>query len=95
MMSLREIRPLGIFATVVRRLEMIHVPLPHLLDVTDAVQLGGIFSPTLVGPTPTGLARGMGVAPPAPWPNGPGDILPVGVRPLPPSFITNNWRLGL
>ena len=93
MMALRTIRPLGIFATVVRRLEMFHVPHPLVLVTTNSIRLGGIYSPTLVSPTPTGLAQGMGGAPPAPWPNGPGDSLPPGVRNLPGSLIADNWRL--
>jgi hypothetical protein len=93
MLDLRQIRPRGVLATVVRRLEMFHVPEPQLLIVTDDVRLGGIFSPIIVGPTPAGLSQGIGGAPPALWPNGPGDELPSGVRDIDGSWDPNNWRL--
>jgi hypothetical protein len=92
MLGLREIRPHGIFATVVRRLQMLRVPTPNLLIVTNDVRLGGVYSPTLLGPTPAVLAHGMGV-PHAQWPNGAGDRLPFGVRYTPGSTDRNNWRV--
>ena|ERR1700689_5433339 len=79
MMRLREIRPHGVFATVVRRLQMYRVPRRRMLMVTHRIRLGGNLSPNLVGPTPAGLALGMGQPPPANWPNGQGDQLPLGV----------------
>lgn len=94
MMNFREIRPQGVFATVVRRLQMYRVPRRHVLMVTNQVRLGGILSPVLVGPTPAALAQGMGHIPQAPWPNGPGDQLPFGVRRVPTSLDPNNWRVG-
>ena len=93
MMLMREIRPRGIFASVVRRLQMFRITQPHLFVVTNDIGLGGVFSPTLIGPTPAVLAQGMGVAPPAPWPNGHGDRLPYGLRSIHGSFDPNNWRL--
>jgi len=94
MMDLRGTRPPGVFATVVRCLQMYHVPRRRVLMVTNRVQLGGVSSPTLLGPTPAALAQGMGHIPPAPWPNGPGDRLPFGVRRVPTSLDPNNWRVG-
>jgi hypothetical protein len=93
MMSLREIRPRGILATVVRRLQMHRVPTPHVFIVTNDIRLGGNLSPTLIGPTPALLTQGMGVVPPPNWPNGPGDRLPFGVRNIPPSHNPFNWLI--
>lgn len=92
MMQLRAIRPLGIFPTVVRRLQMFRVPTPNLLIVTNDVQLGGMYSPTLLGPTPIFLAHGHGL-PHHQWPAGGGDRLPFGVRNIPGSTNPNNWRM--
>lgn len=92
MLGLREIRPRGIFATVVRCLQMFRVPTPNILIVTNDVCLGGVYSPTLLGPTPAALAHGMGM-PHVQWPNGPGDRLPFGVRNAPGSNNPNNWRI--
>jgi hypothetical protein len=93
MMHLRNIPPRGVLATVVRRMEMFAIPLPNIFIVTNDIRLGGFLSPGLLGPTPAGLAQGLGAVPPPPWPNGPGDELPLGVRALPPSFNPNNWRM--
>ena len=94
MMGLRSIRPHGVFATVVRRLQMFRVPRRHVLVVTNQVRLGGIFSPNLLGPTPADLAVGIGHIPPANWPNNQGDRLPPGVRQGPTSWNADNWRIA-
>lgn len=86
MLSLRGIRPRGVLATVLQRMEMFSIPHPHSFIVTNNLQLGGLYSPALLGPTPAGLSEGMGAPPPPPWPNGPGDRLPFGVRPGNASF---------
>jgi virulence-associated protein VapD len=92
MLATRRIRPLGILATVVRRLQMFHVT-PHIFIVTNRIRLGGVFSPTLLGPTPSLLAQGMGAPPPPNWPNGPADHLPLSVRNVQSSMNPNSWRL--
>lgn len=94
MLDLRDIRPRGIFVTVARRVQIYRVPLPHLFIATDNIQLGGNLAPALAGPTPAGLAQGMGEVPPEHWPNGVNDRLPHGVRAnLFGSLDPNNWRL--
>jgi hypothetical protein len=59
MVSLREVRPRGILATVVRRLAMFTIPTPDVFIIMDDVRLGGVFSSDLMGPTP-GLAEEVG-----------------------------------
>jgi len=92
MLQLRAIHPRGILATVLRCLEMFHIPDQNIFVVTNDIRLGGMFSPTLIGPTLAGLAQGMGMAPLLPWPNGPGDSLPFRVWALPRSLNPNNWH---
>ena len=91
MLGMRALRPKGVLATTIRRLDMFTVPV-HL-DVTSNNSLGGIFSPELVGPTPANLALGLGGVPPEHWPHGPGDTLPFGVQDNLNSMIPNNWRV--
>ena len=93
MLGMRGLRPRGIIATVVRRLELFVVPWPQVMIVTNDMRLGGAFSPNLIGPTPAGLAQGMGAIPPAGWPNGVGDELPFGTRNIIGSLNSNNWRV--
>jgi hypothetical protein len=93
MMQLRSIRPRGIFATVMRQLEMFYIIYPHVTIVTNMVRLGGILSPTLIGPTPAALAQGLGIAPPPPWPNGQDDELPFSVHQDQSSLNREHWRL--
>jgi hypothetical protein len=92
MLYLRDIHPQGILVTVVQHLQMFHIPLPNLFITTDNIQLGGIYSPTLIGLTPMGLSQGMGGAPPPLWPNGIGDELPFRVQPHNATYYPNNWN---
>ncbi|KAI0057552.1 hypothetical protein BV25DRAFT_1775473, partial [Artomyces pyxidatus] len=52
MLRLRELDPSGIFPTIVKGLTMFSVPNRVIMDVTDEIQLGGVFSPELTGITP-------------------------------------------
>jgi len=66
----RLLTPRGIFSSVVRRLEMFHIHHATVI-ITDEVQLGGQFSPGLLGPTPTGLIPNHVATQPIqpPWPS--------------------------
>jgi hypothetical protein len=89
MMRLRTLIPPGIFPTVVREIQMFHV-LAAVLITTADIQLGGIYSPALSGPTPAGQV-------PPQVPSQPPNIAP---NPL-PRYISNsaaarqagNWRV--
>jgi hypothetical protein len=54
MMNLRRLQPLGIFPSVIKAIQMYHINVPTMI-VTENIQLGGAYSPTLFGPTPIGL----------------------------------------
>lgn len=55
MAELRNVQPYGIMPTSLRGLQIHVIRLPALLDLTDAVHLGGHASPHLLGPTPASL----------------------------------------
>jgi hypothetical protein len=72
---------------------MFHISQPNIFIVTNDICLGDVFSPTLIGLTPAGLAQGMGTAPLVPWPNGHCDRLPFEVQASPTSLNPNNWHM--
>lgn len=53
MLQLMTIEPPGKLQSTVLGLKMHYVL--HEMDVTEALQFGGVFSPFLLGPTPAGL----------------------------------------
>jgi len=91
MMAMRTIVPQGIFATVINSLQLFHIPRPIMI-VTDAVTLGGEFSPQLLCPTPANLVPDdvpsvQMDAPPVPF--------PTGVGPSANANQGHNWRIGI
>ncbi|KII91177.1 hypothetical protein PLICRDRAFT_27942 [Plicaturopsis crispa FD-325 SS-3] len=90
MLALRETEPRGIFASVLRRLQLFQIRADFCI-VTDDVRLGGQFSPIPIGPTPAGLVPpGMGTpVPAAQWP--PFGHLPSGVIPGNDAMDPLNW----
>ncbi|KAI0054584.1 hypothetical protein BV25DRAFT_1816869 [Artomyces pyxidatus] len=98
MTGLRRLQPRGILPTVVKGLQMFSVPDRIRMDITDAVRLGGAFSPYLTGITPANLVP-LGVPrqlPPPTWPGNNRKNLPKGLRrdaaSLVHSLVTRNWR---
>ena len=59
MLQLRAIHSRGILATISKCLEMFHIPGPNIFIVTNDIHLGGVFSPTMIGPMLAGLAQDM------------------------------------
>ncbi|KAF9054031.1 hypothetical protein BJ165DRAFT_681176 [Panaeolus papilionaceus] len=83
MMPLRDITPHGIFATCIQRLCMVQIPLPiKQYWLIYRIQLGGLFSLHLYGPTPANrIPMGVVNNPTANnWPNNLGNCLPPAVR---------------
>lgn len=101
-MNLRQIDPPGIIPTVLRGLRMAYMPLAFM-DVTDEVQLGGLYSPALLGMTPANLAINVhtGAIMGAPLPFGvpnpmPNNLLPHNsdnTRPSPNANNPGNWAM--
>jgi hypothetical protein len=87
MMAMRAIAPLGFFPSVLKAIEMVHVPHPIMIT-TDQMILGGAYSPQLLGPTPANLvpvniaAIHMDAAP---------NPLPLNVRGSPNANQGHNW----
>jgi hypothetical protein len=85
MYDLRLITPFGVFASIIKHLEMFYIPL-HIPEMiaTNNVRLGGIHSPNLLGPTPAALVPH----------NVPAAVMFVAPFPLPPhvapSAASNN-----
>ncbi|KAI6146031.1 hypothetical protein BKA82DRAFT_3965289 [Pisolithus tinctorius] len=88
MLSLMRIHPPGKLQSTVKGLKL-HYIANDAFDVTQQVQLGGIYSSRLQGPTPAGLVP----------PNLPA-VIPPGPQPLPHHTLqsaeamdVNNWRV--
>jgi hypothetical protein len=54
MLSLRTVEPLGIFPSVLKAIQMFHIPLPIMIT-SEPMMLGGEYSPLLLAPTPLNL----------------------------------------
>jgi hypothetical protein len=88
MMELRAIAPLSLFPSVLKACQMFSILDPVM--VATKLRLGGMYSPLLFGPMPTGLIPpNVPFAPMAVAPN----PLPVNVRNTPAAHIGHNWAL--
>lgn len=94
MLSLRQLKPLGVFPSVVKGCNMFRIPVEQFI-VDDDVRLGGVFSPNLLAMTPRALATSLGVPGvplPANYPNPMPDVmLPVNVAANNASRNPANW----
>lgn len=90
MLELRTILPLGVVPSCLKAIEMFFISNPDIMITTEDMQLGGVFSPHLIGPTPINLVPG-GVPfipllqPPVP--------LPVNVANNPAAQLGANWAM--
>ncbi|KAF9033209.1 hypothetical protein BJ165DRAFT_761474 [Panaeolus papilionaceus] len=94
MMDLRDITPQGIFATCIQRLCMVQIPLPiEQYWLIYDIQLGGLFSLHLYGPTPANRIPMGVVNNPVPnnWPNNQGNHLPPAVRHSHGAYQSVHW----
>ena len=88
MLNLLRIRPAGKLESTIKGLKAHHIPAWEL-DITEQVQLGGIYSPNLRGPT---LANLVPQFMPAVVP---GNLhLPEFMRPSPSALNLENWRVS-
>jgi hypothetical protein len=87
MLSLRAVEPLGVFSSVVKAVQMFHIPLPIMI-ASEPIKLGGMYCPQLVSPTPLNLVP-PGV-PTAPLPHAP-NPLPRDVAHNADSQLGANW----
>lgn len=88
MFDLLRIRPIGKLESTIKGLKAHHVPAWEL-DITEQVQLGGIYSPNLRGPTPADLVpQFMPAVVPANL------HLPDFTRVSPNALNLKNWRVS-
>ncbi|KAL4062242.1 hypothetical protein V8B97DRAFT_1878130 [Scleroderma yunnanense] len=89
MIYLKMILPLGKFETTVQNVKM-HLIMIEEFDPTPDIQLGGLYSPKLEGPTPAGLVPPMipAMIPP------PGGPLPRHTLVSKEARDHNNWRIS-
>jgi virulence-associated protein VapD len=88
MLGLRTILPLGVIPSCLKGIEMFFISHPDVMVTTENMQLGGLFSPNLIGPTPinlvpNGVPSAALLQPPIP--------LPVNVRNDPAAQLGANW----
>jgi hypothetical protein len=87
--SLRTIEPPGVFASVLKALQMFYLPHPIMM-LTNDLALGGQYSPGPIGPTPRNLipdhvaAHPLDAAP---------DPLPRNVRRTQAALFGHNWAV--
>ncbi|KAL4076803.1 hypothetical protein V8B97DRAFT_2022082 [Scleroderma yunnanense] len=89
MIHLKMILPLGKFETTMQNIKM-HLVMIEEFDPTPDIQLGGLYSPELEGPTPAGLVPPMipAMIPP------PGGPLPRHTLDSEEARDHNNWRIS-
>jgi hypothetical protein len=86
---LRNLEPLGIFASIIKAAQVFHIPHPVMIMAND-VALDGQYSPAPIGPTPLNLipdhvaANPLGAAP---------NPLPRGVRHTEAALFGPNWAV--
>ena len=88
MLSLMDIEPPGKFQSTLKSVKIHHQAHPDL-DGTNAIRLGGIYSPDLLGPTPAHLV-------PENVPSIPPQVLqelPRHTRVSAMALDANNWRI--
>jgi len=89
MLSLTMVEPPGKLESTVKGLKAHHIP-DWVFDITEEIQLGGLYSPFLPGPTPARLVpQNVPCFPPV-------DpiLLPQHTQPSPQAQDTNNWRVS-
>jgi hypothetical protein len=89
MLSLKSVRPPGKFPSTLKGLKA-HYIHDWILDVTDDLQLGGMYSPELEGPTPQGLVPPVV---PSAVPQQPLQVLPRNTQPSAAAGAVENWRV--
>ncbi|KIM60968.1 hypothetical protein SCLCIDRAFT_26152 [Scleroderma citrinum Foug A] len=89
MIRLKRILPPGKFESTVKKNIKMHLVTLEGFDATPDIQLGGLYSPELEGPTPAGLVPPTipAVTPP------PGGPLPKHTRDSEEARDHNNWRI--
>ena len=88
MLSLLRIRPPGKLESTIKGLKAHHIPAWEL-DITESIQLGGIYAPNLRGPTPAHLVPGNVLA------VVPEDLhLPEFTKASPNALDLENWRVS-
>ena len=95
MIQLSEIQPPGKLQPTLISLKMHYIQHQNDMDVLNQLQLGGVFSTTLWGPTPATLVAQVpaGILNPVPVIPGPGFIRPHHTRPSAVADDPNNYRM--
>ncbi len=93
MLSLRHIKPPGKLPTTVSGLKMHYIPDFALMDVTAGVQLGGQYSPAMIGPVPRRLVPGAMMAAAQPPPPHLHPFPPRHTKDSPAAQELENWRM--
>ena len=90
MVSLMSINPPGKLQSTLKGIKVHYLAHPRGLDGSDAMRLGGAYSPHLWGPTPAGLVPGnvAAVAPQVPL-----QPLPRFTKASERALNMNNWRI--
>ncbi|KIM54425.1 hypothetical protein SCLCIDRAFT_136861 [Scleroderma citrinum Foug A] len=90
MVSLMSINPPGKLQSTLKGIKVHYLAHPRGLDGSDAMRLGGAYSPHLRGPTPAGLVPGnvAAVAPQVPL-----QPLPRFTKASERALNMNNWRI--
>jgi hypothetical protein len=95
MVQLCQIQPPGKLQSTLLGLKMHFIHHLQDMDVTDQLQLGGVYSTTLAGPTPAALVAQVqvGILVPAPAIPGPGFVRPIHTRESDMANDPNNYRM--